>query len=260
MAKVSKIVATVPYIAPKRIARAGSASVSACEAHYRLLHKSCGAVLNESFKRFGKQHCASHNYISDLNTWGSVINERPELPMLRLAIREYQFALLALSLGKYRNAFISLRVFLELSLSLVQFSANEFKLREWLKGVRDVNWQSLIDTNEGIFSTPFVNAFYEDLADEAPLYRSIAEKVYRECSEYVHGNVSVAVPPQVTFDATLYQEWHQKAQHCILVFHFAFFLRYACTLTSQHRRRIEPIALDELGHIAAIRAYFGATI
>jgi hypothetical protein len=232
--------------------------VSTCEAYYKDLHKNCGDVLGISFKDLGALQCASHNYVSDLNKWLSIIESRPEVPMLHMAIREYQFGLLAIVLGQYRTAFFSLRVFLELCLSSVQFSAHEFKLREWLRGARDVNWKSIVDSEEGIFSVNFTRAFFENLVDDCRVYGSIAEKIYRECSEYVHSNPQVVLPKQIVFDKELFEDWHKKAKNAFLAVNFAFCVRYFCVLSDENKSLIEPLAMGELGHIGAIRAYFGA--
>lgn len=231
-----------------------------CRSHYRSLYRACGRVLTVSFRAHGDLQCQSHNSLSDFEKWLPVFSSRPEGPMFNLASREYQFGLLALGLGKYRTAYTSLRGFLEMALSMVQFSAHEFKLREWLKGKRDVNWKSIVDNENGIFSKNFTNAFREELVEEVGLYGSLASKIYRECSEYVHANAISPIPASISFDEKLFTNWHEKAKTAMIVTHFSFFLRYSCVLTEEQIRTLEPVLLSELGHIEAIREHFGATV
>jgi hypothetical protein len=71
---------------------------------------------------------------------------------MRLAIREYQFALFAAAGGTYRHASISLRLFFELALATVHFSAYEIKLRKWLSNSGDIVWAALIDSDNGVYA------------------------------------------------------------------------------------------------------------
>ena len=136
----------------------------------------------------------SHNFISDYELLRDAINSRPEARVLSLAIREYQFALFALAAGNYRHAFISLRLFLELSLSTIDFSASEIKYRKWLVKTGDIVWAALIDRENGIYSVSFISAFNCELAPSGKQYAALVEKVYRECSEHVHGNFHTHPP------------------------------------------------------------------
>jgi len=90
----------------------------------------------------------------------SVLDPSPETYVWRAAIREYQFALLALAQGHYRNAFVSLRLFLELALAAVHYSAHRLELQEWLDGHRDLNWSALTDSENGVLSSRFARAFF----------------------------------------------------------------------------------------------------
>jgi hypothetical protein len=138
-----------------------------------------------------------------------VIGNRPEVPVLQAALREYQFSLLALSFGHYRAAFAALRLSLEMAFATVQWSTNERELREWQRGQRDSNWAALCDVENGILSKPFVRLFSEGLANEAAQYRASAAAVYRECSEYVHGNAHThrALPEKLVFDENSFDSW-----------------------------------------------------
>ena len=234
--------------------------LSSCEKHYKQLHSKSGLILTASFRsKIGRSHSVSHNFISDFETWIGVLSGRLEGSLLKSALREYQFALLALAQGQYRQSFMALRLFLELALSSIYFSANELELREWLKGQKDIAWNSLVDLDKGVFSKRFVRAFYEGLADEAPHYGTIAAAVYRECSEFVHGNALThdALPATLTFAEDVFTDWHAKALSVRLVVVFALCARYLKDLKDNDHKLLEPHVIDSLGHIPAIRTIFG---
>jgi hypothetical protein len=234
-----------------------------CEDHYKQLHVSCAHVLAQTFQadQHGL-HAASHQFVDDLFGWYEALKARPENKMILAAISEYQFALLAVVFGQYRQAYMSLRLALELVLGSVHYSANEFTLRLWLKGSNDLVWASLISADNGVFSRLFVGTFYEELADLARQYGAIAESVYRECSEFVHGNAHThsTESGRVVFQEQVFQEWHGTAKSFRLVTSFALCARYVRLMDANHRKDLETILLDSLGHIPAIRAIFGGPV
>lgn len=130
----------------------------------------------------------AHNDASDLDKLIELMAGRPEEEIFSLARVEYQHALFSAAFGQYRQAHVSLRLFLELSLCSVLFSAHEIDTRRWLQGKKDSNWASIISNETGVFSKQFVGVFFEDMKEFGVQYRTLAEKLYRECSEYVHGN------------------------------------------------------------------------
>lgn len=234
-----------------------------CERYYRELYTSCGEVLSQSFEADeAGLHAIAHHFVQDLERWYAVLKSRPESCLLSASSSEYQFALLAVVLGQYRQSFMSLRLSLELALGAIHFSANELKLRQWLKGRQDLVWAAIVDAEIGIFSRPFISAFYEDLAGSGREYGAIAESVYRECSEYVHGNASTqsAQGGKVEFRQDTFEDWHEKAKTVRLVISFALCARYVEGLSAADRTPLEEILLDNLGHLPAVRAILGAPV
>lgn len=246
-------------VAQAEVANPPDSQPQSIEHYYQLMHSRCGEILNESFAfdTSGLQR-VSHNFIPDLEKWIALLSSRPEVDLLRAALREYQFALLALLLGQYRQAFMALRLFLELALGSVFLSANELQLRVWLRGRRDINWRPLVSPDDGVLSKFFVDAFFDTLGDDAANYRAIAERVYRECSEYVHGNAAThsALPEDLRFVSTVFSDWHEKAASIRLVISFALVARYLKTLNQDERNSLEAIVLDQLRHVTVIREVF----
>ncbi len=228
--------------------------------HYRGLHKNAGIVLESSFSDDGlrKIFTASHNFIGDFNLMKLPMDARPEVELLDLAIKEYQFALYAVSVGQYRHAYIGLRLFFELALSCMHFSVREFELRQWLGDRRDIVWASLKDLENGIFSKNFISLFDDSLAEFGRQYCTIAEAVYRECSEYVHGNAKTheAIPSSLEFDKAALCDWHEKAKSMRMVLVFAFCCRHLPSIKSEDRDKLEVMLLEVLGHLAPVRKYF----
>ena len=119
--------------------------VRSTESYYKDLHVLCGDILKKSFESDSDGFQAiNHNFIADFEKWIRVLDHRSECEVLKAGLREYQYALLALVQGQYRQAFMALRLFLELTLGAVFFSSNELQLRVWLRGRRDVYWKKLI--------------------------------------------------------------------------------------------------------------------
>jgi hypothetical protein len=204
----------------------------------------------------------SHSFIKDLEQWYDGLSGRPESEILRAALCEYQFALLSLVQGHYRQAFMSLRLTMELLLGAVHFSGSELELRIWLKGDRDLVWAAIADESTGVFSKKFVDAFFEPLTEEALHYARIAGTVYRECSEYVHGNAAThsLLPGTITFSQSIFESWHQKARSMRLATSFALCCRYALLLDPPTRNKLEGVLLDNLGHLPEVRAMLEAAV
>lgn len=234
-----------------------------CADYYRSLYNACGDVLTASFQAdTSGQHAGSHSFVSDLESWHALLKDRPESYLLKAALSEYQFGLLAVVQGQYRQAFMALRLSFELLLGMAYLSANELQLRQWLRGERDLVWNALIDPESGVLSKPFIRAFFEDLMDEAPHYRAMGQEVYRECSEYVHGNslTHTSLDGKVVFQKKVFDAWHTKAKTIRLVTSFAFCGRYVYFADADSRSKLETVLIDNLGHVPAVRRILGAPV
>lgn len=235
----------------------------AVKAYYDQLHQAAGAVVAESFSDGRAELMAkAHSYVDDLEKWTSLLGSRKESVALQTAVREYQFGLFALSIGSYRSAFSALRLFLEMIFASVRWSINEQELREWLRGERDLNWAALIDAESGILSKKIVRLFSDFFSDEAPAYRSSAAAVYRECSQFIHGNAATnnALPTTLQFDVATFTLWHDKASVTRLVVTFALASRYLTDLSRDERTALEHGLLDLLGHSRSVRQLLGAPV
>jgi hypothetical protein len=202
---------------------------------------------------------ASHIFLDEMGIWCKVLDQRLETELLKVATLEYEFALFALTQGHYRHAFKGLRLVLELILQAVYLSANELLLREWLNNKADTVWNSIIDEYNGIFSQRFTKVFFPELKEHVPNYRQLAQTLYRECSECVHGNTpkDIPLPSCLEFNQGVFDLWHSKASNIALIAHFVLSLRYLLNLSEADVSKLEQFLSDRLGHLEEVRKLLG---
>lgn len=223
--------------------------------YYRTLMAASEEVVDQSLgnpELLGR----AHQHIEDLNTWVGQLQPRPEAQVLSHVANELQFSLFSVVAGHYRQAFGSLRLSLELSLSVIHFSANRIDLIEWLNGGRDVNWNSVVDLDNGVLGHRFVRAFCPELVDNVIKFNEVARKAYRALSEYVHGNAKTwkLTPSNLRYDETLLQEWSVNFNLTAKVIMFALTVRFLGELTVSQIEEIEAPLLDLLGPLESVRA------
>jgi hypothetical protein len=247
----------VPAAAPARAVPA----VAASTAFYQALNGTCGAILVQSLVGDRAiRHGKSHAFLAEITTWLNAIGSRPETFLLKSSAREWQHSLLALAQGQYSQAFRGLRLVLELDLQAIYLSSRAIELREWLESRKDTVWGEITDTDNGVFSARFASAFAPELEAHRKHYGGLATKLYRECSECVHGNVpqQIALPETFEFSDAVFGLWHQKADVAALIVTFGLCLRYFRELGDGGRTSLEAILLDRLGHLPEVRAQYGA--
>jgi hypothetical protein len=230
---------------------------------YREIQRNSAKVLGLSLaSKAGLAQSRSHAFTAELELWLGAVKSRPESELFDLAIREYQLGLILLSQGFYRHAFGNLRLFLELSLAAVYFSAYLVQLREWQHDMHDISWSQLSCPENGILSVRFSNAFCSGLQGEVLSYLTMAKKLHRECSEYVHGNPSVMaeIGGPIVFNERIFFEWHSKADSAALLVTFTLAMRYLDELTEIDLRTLETAIVDRVGHVQTFRAKFGGSV
>ena len=212
-----------------RLARRSLWALTMVTEYYRGLAAQRTRVTEEAIadtEAFAK-HVVSHNGISDLEALADTIPPEARQVFL-LGIREFQYALEAVVGANYRHAHISLRLAFELWVASIRFSADLLKLKLWMSGTEDLLWSTLNDPDRGIFSHIFVNAFFPDLKEYRTQYLGLSNTVYRECSEYVHGNPHTHEPVEAarTYDRDKFLEFHDRVETVRLCVLFGYCCRY----------------------------------
>ena len=223
--------------------------------HYKELGQQAIKIQEKSLKNEDLNLLSSnHAFLNDFAIWLEILKNRSETNILQNAIKEYQIALLSNNLGMYQQAFMGLRFFLERNLVAILFSANEIELNLWKIGERDTYWAELVEKDKGIFSVKFCKAFFPELKNEIAHFLSITVKVYRECSEYVHGNNFVIdkIPSKLEYSKDLFYEWNMKADIIKRIILFALCLRYLKHLKEEDIKKIADTISEEFKSITQI--------
>lgn len=227
--------------------------------HYSSLKEISNKILDKSLAESNlKMMSKSHNIILEFGTWLEILKDRPEYNILQTASKEFQISIMTLNLGFYSKSFSGLRFFLERSLVAVLFSTQEIELKLWEKGERDTYWTEIMDDNKGIFSARFASAFFPELKDEIKHFKTLTQKVYRECSEFVHGNNSTikCLPDTLEYNNELFKNWHSKADSIARIILFILNLRYLKHLGEDSFRKLEHINIDNFNNIKAIQELY----
>lgn len=227
--------------------------------HYTTLKEVSNEILQKSLDEDNLKLIAkSHNILFEYNVWLEILQEKPEYNILKTASKELQISIMTLNFGFYSKSFSGLRFFLERSLVAILFSSQEIELKLWEKGERDTYWSEIIDENKGIFSHRFSNAFFPDLKDEIKHFRNLTQKVYRECSEFVHGNNSAiqSLPDNLEYNKVLFESWHNKASSIGRIILFALNLRYLKHINDDSFKRLENINMDNFNNIKPIQELY----
>ncbi len=227
--------------------------------HYISLKEVSNGILEQSLNDENITLIAkSHNILFEYSVWLDILKDKPEFKILKTASKELQISIMTLNFGFYSKSFSGLRFFLERSLVAILFSSQEIELKLWEKGERDTYWSEIIDENKGIFSHRFSNAFFPDMKDEIKHFRNLTQKVYRECSEFVHGNNSAiqSLPDSLEYNKVLFDNWHNKANSIGRIILFALNLRYLKHIGKEDFKKLENINLDNFNSIKPIQKLY----
>ena len=230
-----------------------------CQEHFNNLNQQFGGVIEESFS---SEHSAKlielFQFSEDLNVWADLLNNGADRTILISAIQEFELGFQAVVSGQYRYSFIAQRYFLEQICRFIYLSTNELHLRHWKLGLRDISWSSLIDNENGIFSKVFMRAFYPEIEAEGPHLIAIASKLYRESSEFIHGNFSKIeeLPSSIELNSSLLNKWIDFMETCKFIALFLLFMRFSKDIDGQEVHKIEEMAKEELGGIQEFNLLF----
>ena len=193
--------------------------------------------------------------IKDLTSFVDCISKRAEHYVFKLALRELNQSFLAALNSHYRQSFSGQRLSLELWFAGIQFSTNELGFRKWKMNEKDIIWGSLINADDGILSLGMARIYWTSAENRVPAYRNIAEKIYRECSQFVHGNNETHdyLPQTFGYSKKVMQDWKNNLDTITLLLSFTFLLRFNEELTILDYEKLTQPITDILGHVSEAR-------
>lgn len=225
--------------------------------YYSTLHSVAGENLEKSTLRIAELGTA-HQIIDDVVKWQKILEPRPEVILLSRVVQELQLALYLNSVGLYRASLSSIRLALELALGFSYFSVQRLELAEWIKGTCDLYWSRLTNEDSGVLSLRFADAFLPELKGSVLEYRHMAIVLYRELSEYVHGNThaSESIPKKLSYSEDLENKVFDSLDTFADIFQFALCLRFENEISARSKLEVENCIIDRLGHIPSLRERF----
>jgi hypothetical protein len=224
------------------------------------LHKESESILTNSLEsrdELGK----SHHFAACIYEFSETLVDQAEKDILRTVSSQMESATLCASIGMYRQAFTSLRLAFEMGLGSAYFSVHKLELQEWVTGKGDIKWSSLVDENTGVISKRFANAFFSEFSEDVTTYRNKAIDIYRELSEFVHGNKETWTNSKIelAFDNQRLSYYFECIGRVYEVLLFVLSCRYLKSLPATTIESLEFIQ-DELNHLHYVREYFGGQV
>jgi hypothetical protein len=201
---------------------------------------------------------ASHHASSCIYEFSNNIADASEKNILQTVSSQLESATFSACKGMYRQAFVSLRLALEMGLASAYFSVHKLELHEWLDGRGDIKWSLLICENEGVLSTRFSKAFFDAFGQDMEAYRDKAKSIYRQLSEFVHGNNETWESSEIelAFDESKLNTYFISARTVSEILLFVLSCRYLKSFSSTALETLEFIP-EEMKHLGYVREYFG---
>lgn len=230
-----------------------------CKEHFTQLNHQFSVVKESSFQSTNGQKISElFQFSSDLGIWYEILEGQTDTTILLSAIKEFEFSFQAVLNGQYRYAFVAQRYFLEQMCRFTYLSTNELHLRHWKLGMRDISWRSLTENENGIFSKSFIKAFYKEVEDEGEHMITLTSKLYRESSEFIHGNFEAiaSMPDQIDFDELLLKKWLDFVETSKFVSLFILVVRFSKSFTPAELQKIEEMCNEELSGIEEFNRLF----
>lgn len=212
-------------------------------------------LLNSSGKISILSKCIA--FVDDLQKWISYCDNLEDYILVKDAQTKCINSIYMCAQGFYKEAISTMRQFFEHMLFVVWLSTNDYKYRLWQSGEYDMSWTQIMDGQNGVFGKQFISVYANDLDEERSVeFLTIAKNVYRECSEYVHGNFEKlsTLSENLLFDASAveqYVEYFSSIQYLICM---ALFIRFRHIFNkTETLAALEPILSDNLGTLSEIQ-------
>ncbi|WP_130732915.1 hypothetical protein [Komagataeibacter xylinus] len=199
-----------------------------------------------------------HHLSSCIYEFSNYVTDNQEKRILETVCAQLESSNYNLIIGLYRQAFSSLRLALEMGLAAIYFSARKLEFNEWIDGRMDIKWSKLVDEENGVLSKRFAKAFFSDMVEEVEKYRDNSISVYRNLSEYVHGNNETWINSgiKISYNEEFFEKYCVYYKIVCEVILFTTMCRYVKTLDEKDRESLQFLP-EEFNHILKIRELFG---
>lgn len=223
--------------------------VNRSKEYFSSLNKIYGEIIEETFQTKSEAGLSEmFQFTEDLSLWHEVLMKQVDTTLFISAIKEYEIGFQAAVSGQYRFAFVANRYFVEQICKFIFLSSNEYLLRLWKKGMRDVGWSTIIDIENGIFSQNYIRAFYPEVDTEGKHLQQLVSTLYRETSEFVHGNFSKidGLPTNLELNQELLEKWIENVKTAKFIVIFLLCMRFSKDLNKDEKERLEDCIREEL--------------
>lgn len=199
-------------------------------------------------------------FVDDLSTWISKCGDFSNYLLVKKAQTEFTNSIFLCAQGFYKEAITALRQCLEHMLFALILSTNDFHYRQWLAGQYDMSWAQIMDSNIGVFGKQLIPLYNKDLDEDKSMELiTIAKNVYRECSEFVHGNYEKLkiLADSLEYSETMlkmYLEYFSSVQYVLSV---ALFIRFRDILENHDvLKQVEHILTEHLGSLPEVQLLY----
>lgn len=204
-----------------------------------------------------QKHAKIAHFYEDYENWIKLCDGENESLIYREANSEYRTMLLFMCMGLYKNAYMSLRGYFELTMFGIQISTCDLDYRLWKNGKKDVHWSEITNKDNGLFSKKYIEAYNEPLIDakDTMLEEAICE--YRTCSEYIHSGYHVASSDmKISFEQDVFDNICEDVKRINRIVTYSFCIRYGELIKKQQLQStfVEGI-LEQLPDVQAIHEY-----
>lgn len=227
------------------------------EEYIRKINGQIQELFDESLESNKNVIISGIDFSKSLQTWLEIIPNDNYKILLTNSIQSLELSIISQSYCLYRNSFSSLRLSMEMLFGGIYFSTTTIDFIEWTKSSKDLNWSTLNDLNNGVISHRFCNAFFPELKEVNESYHTKAKDLYRDLSEYVHGNHHTWITEGAALKIDQ-NEIHSFNQYLNLFYEisiFALCLRYLKSIKKNQLEAVVPIILQTLNHVTPIHEY-----
>jgi hypothetical protein len=224
---------------------------------YKNINIKFGEIIEQSLKPSNdEKHANLETFFCDYKKWISIIESQNEKIIYEEANSEYKIMLLFLCMGLYKNAYMSLRGYFELTLFGVLISTSDLDFRLWRRGLKDVHWSEITDMEKGIFSKTFVETYNVLLLQDREKINILAKELYRNCSEYIHSGYKIINEEcDICFNQEIYDSFCNQVNQINRIITYAFCVRYYDDLKkSENIEELYDSIVEQLTDIKNVHA------